>query len=890
MIQKVAIILCLLGLLSLHASAEPVQQEIERAQQLNDQAVDLYAQGKYQKAIALLQQSLEIRERLLGDEDTSVFASVNLLAFLYDSSGQFEKAVSFYQRAILISEKSNDSDVRQSLPWGYELLAKLYLKMGLYEKALPLFQLSLDIVGISFREEHPSLVAAKMRNLAEIYRTLGQYEKALNYYQQSLVIEEKDDPESFNVASSLEGLADTHLEMGQIEKSAPLYRRILEIRKKLLYPDQAASINNLAVAYVALGQYEQALPLYKKALAINESQEDIDPANAATSFTNLASLYMDMGKYEEAISHYQQAYRIALFARIPDSLKLSQFNLGNLYIKRGNTSAAIFFLKGAVNTMQGIRFESRGMDKALQKSLLNTNETIYNRLIDLLVDAGRLPEAQQVMSMLKEDEYFEFVRRDAHADVRGTHMNYIAAERPFADRLGKLGNDRAKLVDELNALNKQTKLGLTKEQKQRRDRIQAGLAKISKQFDALLSDLPQQLSATNQRPRVAVAKKNTDQLQATITSLGHGAVLLQYLVTEKGVRILVTTPHALLARESVIPAKELNRKIALFRQALQNPDRDPRLLGQELYQLLIAPIAEDLKRADARTLMLSLDGSLRYLPIAALYDGKSYLAEHYSLAMYTEVAKENLRTRPESNWRVAGLGVTRKIGEFKALPSVQQELGGIIRSPSDMALSGVLPGDIYLDGDFTQARFHDVLNRAYPVLHIASHFVLIPGTEAQSFLLLGDGAQLSLADIRSGGWKFNSVDLMTLSACETGLGGGRDANGREIEGFGVLAQKQGAKGVLATLWKVEDQSTAILMQAMYRARQEEHLTKADALREAQLALLSGHHTQPTHFRTTSTNNGVAQGAADAPAYTPDPDKPFAHPYYWAPFILMGNWL
>jgi CHAT domain-containing protein len=95
----------------------------------------------------------------------------------------------------------------------------------------------------------------------------------------------------------------------------------------------------------------------------------------------------------------------------------------------------------------------------------------------------------------------------------------------------------------------------------------------------------------------------------------------------------------------------------------------------------------------------------------------------------------------------------------------------------------------------------------------------------RGFLVLGDGKQLSLADIRTGGWKFNSVDLMTLSACETGLGGGKDANGREIEGFGVLAQRQGAKGVLATLWPVADQSTAIFMQELYRSRQEKHLTK-----------------------------------------------------------------
>jgi CHAT domain-containing protein len=101
------------------------------------------------------------------------------------------------------------------------------------------------------------------------------------------------------------------------------------------------------------------------------------------------------------------------------------------------------------------------------------------------------------------------------------------------------------------------------------------------------------------------------------------------------------------------------------------------------------------------------------------------------------------------------------------------------------------------------------------------------------------------------------VDLLTLSACDTGLGGGRDAQGREIEGLGVIAQQQGAKAVLATLWPVADQSTATLMADMYKQRQDKSLTKIEALRQAQISLLS----QPK----------------------------YSHPFYWAPFILMGNW-
>jgi CHAT domain-containing protein len=141
--------------------------------------------------------------------------------------------------------------------------------------------------------------------------------------------------------------------------------------------------------------------------------------------------------------------------------------------------------------------------------------------------------------------------------------------------------------------------------------------------------------------------------------------------------------------------------------------------------------------------------------------------------------------------------------------------------------------------------------------------VFRPGNEASSFLLLGDGDKLTLSRIRQDRFDFSRVDLVTLSACETGVGGGDKAGGEEVEGLGAVVQKQGAKGVIATLWPVADESTGQLMQHFYRLRDVEKLSKAAALKQAQLRLLQAE----------------AGGASR-----------FAHPFYWAPFILMGNWL
>jgi CHAT domain-containing protein len=364
-----------------------------------------------------------------------------------------------------------------------------------------------------------------------------------------------------------------------------------------------------------------------------------------------------------------------------------------------------------------------------------------------------------------------------------------------------------------------------------------------------------------------------------------------------------------LAREVPLPVADLRRKVGALREQLaavrvQNPPPDPRPLAHELYQLLIGPIAPDLRAAQAQTLLWSLDGVLRYLPLAVLYDGEHYLVEHYNLVVFTPASQTRLKDRPQMQWRALGLGVSRAHAQFPALPGVVNELQGIIRDVASPTNTGVLPGTIKLDEAFTAPEMRAALRQGYPVVHIASHFHLQPGDETASFLLLGDGAHLSLAQLQTWPAVFGGVDLLTLSACNTATGG-TGADGQEVEGFGVLAQRQGAKAVLAALWPVEDVSTQEVMQTFYRLRvTQPGLSKAEALRQAQLRLLTGqgpHDTAPGPAPQLSSGGpspearqdrglDLVQGpAAPRPSWALPRPGSYTHPYFWAPFILIGNW-
>jgi len=326
-------------------------------------------------------------------------------------------------------------------------------------------------------------------------------------------------------------------------------------------------------------------------------------------------------------------------------------------------------------------------------------------------------------------------------------------------------------------------------------------------------------------------------------------------------------------------------KIDTFLEQLNDQDSDPRRLGSYFYEKIISPIKDQLIKDEAETLVLVMHGPLRYLPPAAFYNqqDKKWLAEEYSLIMFTDASRTNMATERKPSWSITAFGSRNGYKNLPPLSYVTEEISALVSSAGDgcylknkdgdqKATDGLLPGECLIDDKFVVPAFYQGLARDYNVAHIATHFVLDENEPEQSYLLLGQEQLLTLSAFQQASPQLNHLDLITFSACQTGRGLTKQGTGREIENLGTLAQKMGARSVLASLWLVDDESTKELMIAFYQAR-EQGRSKAHALREAQLRFLTGQI------------EGHSKGIPSDELY-----EGWRHPYYWAPFILMGNWI
>jgi CHAT domain-containing protein/uncharacterized protein HemY len=852
-----------------------IQQAIELSRTLHDlagEAKGLHNMGfsyfsfeEYRKAIEFYDLALPIR-RAAGDL-TGEGATLFGLGQASDALNQYDKALEYYRQALEIFGHTGDnqraSRVASAMGGDYKSLSRYADALAFYDRAFVLA---------------PENEANVLLQVGNVYETLSQYRLALESYNRSQAI-----AHNYNTTDSEGHIARL---IGVVYEDLRAYSTALQFLGRALTIAtargdtdlEAATRKELGRVYMLMGRYSSAHEYFERALRIYE--EIPEPKNVAGALCNLGDVYVELKQYDLAIESYDRALPYARQTNVRNYEADGLDGIAQTLRKMGNAPLAIAFAKMGINVLQSIRADNRDLERTLQNSYREGIENRYRVLAGWLTDAGRLPEAEQVLGLLKGEEFFRYLgRRDGGAEK----LDLTPRESEWLATCERLGGGVAEVSTKRDELRKIAPADLTNEQKAEFARLDDSLGQAKQAFLKFIVGVAQNYRAGTDIGNRLREIKGALEIQRALEELPKRAAAIYTLSTGNSVRIILTLPGGVpIVRQASrqIAAKELNEKIRRFRELLTDPRFDPRADGADLYDLLVRPIERDLVAGKAEVLMWSLDGALRYLPLAALYDRQTgkFLIEKASVCLFLPDRVEELTDNPKSG-SAAGFGVSERETvrgfTFPALPSVAGEIA---------AVKSAFGGTVYdLDDQFTSRSFREGLHTQPRIVHVATHFHLAPGDDQSSFLLLGAGQTLTMAQIDDfPDDTFASVDTLTLSACQTGLGG----DGREVESFARIAQRLGASSVIASLWSVSDESTAQLMGEFYHLRKTAG-TKLEALRQAQLEMLRG-AIGGTGSVAVRSEIGKSPAAARAKLWPAELPR-FSHPYYWAPFVLTGNW-
>ncbi|MEL6939204.1 MAG: CHAT domain-containing protein [Cyanobacteria bacterium J06598_1] len=329
------------------------------------------------------------------------------------------------------------------------------------------------------------------------------------------------------------------------------------------------------------------------------------------------------------------------------------------------------------------------------------------------------------------------------------------------------------------------------------------------------------------------------------------AAVVYPIILSDRIEILVSLPGQPLQQFTTpISPSELAQTIADWRRTLEKPFTAPegKVLGQTLYQWLIEPMQSALVKADVKTLAFVLEGELRNVPLAALYDGAHYLIEDYEIVLSPGLQLLGPRALQDTRSTALLAGLTQPRHGFSALSHVETEL---------QTAHGLINSRLLLNEDFTTQRLAQQISGSnQPIVHLATHGQFSSNLD-ETFILAWDrpiqvvemSALLKAGDLN----RRDPIELLILSACETAAGDARAALG-----LAGVALQSGTRSTLASLWTIDDASSAFFIDQFYQHLNQPHTSKADALRQSQLALLQ------------------------------NPD--YRHPRYWSAYVLVGNWL
>jgi CHAT domain-containing protein/Tfp pilus assembly protein PilF len=891
-----------------HDGLETAREALgEAAKELNRTGVAFYKAGKLRRAASTFKEACQFaRDAEIGDKEFSLM--LKNTGDAYHDLAQFDKALQCYQEARAIRERCADlrgeGEALHHIGAVYQNLGNLQEALGYFHKALDRRRKAGDRPG----EE------ATLNNIGLVYHILGDTDKALRIYEECLAIV-RDLGNRASEATTLNNIGGAYNEMGRLDEALRYYQESILIRREI--GDRRGEIHthgNLSAIYDRLGQPEQAFSSAREALRI--AKETNNPRYEASALHSLGATFMLQEKSSEALACFDEALAIRRKLGVRQDEAATLTNLAVLYEALGHSDEATTHLEQAVQIIEGKRSEL--LDDEMRSSYFTTMQHIYRLQVSLSVKKGQIAPAFHAAEQGKARALMDLLA-EAHADIR-QGLDPVLRE------------EEQRLLLAQSTLRQKLKNPPVSTDEQQDPLLIAQLEHQQRELERAYQI--NQAEIRRRSPRYAALTQpetwKLDRIQGEL--LDENTALLEYVLSEQACFLFVVLNE--VVQVFVLPprdeietkARELRKAVISDQQRslpgfeMYDQNRYPHAF--ELYQALIKP-AEDLIRH--KQLLIVADGELHYLPFALLlteppkpslggqdaeapnttaestsvtsdsrkkaaltFADLPFLIRRHSIvyspsASVAGFLKQEHRKQARS-WRQSLAAFADPLvpeenqDAFPLLPNSRYEIASIASLieesprlyPVENGQADSYDGQSIILRLGNQATKDTVLARFNPqtdpqptrFVHFATHSLLDDMRPQFSGLLFSPGSD------GNSFWHtfeiFNAripADLVVLSGCETALG--KMVGGEGLVGLTRAFFYAGTTSICASLWMVKDRSTKDFMTSFYRhllndVREDGFpVDKAEALRQAQLDSIN-----------------VAGKAA--------------HPFYWAPFTLIGN--
>jgi len=818
---------------------EIVVQETRDAQSLLQTGREYYDGGRYAEAAKVWSEAAQSFEKQ-GDR-LNTAKTLSYLSLAYQEMGEWELAEKSINTSLEILQETPDSTA--VLAQAINTKGSLQLSKGETETALNSWEKAEEIYT---QLEDKIGVLGTQINQAQALQNLGLYRRAaqmLEKVNEQLLTE----PDSAVKATGLRSLGVALQVVGDLEKSQEILKQSLAISEELnLVQDASATLFSLGNTTKALGEKETALAYYQQAAAtapntLGKVEAQLNELSLLIETENWQEVEALLPEIEANIAKISTS-RGAVYARVNLAENILRYGRKT---NQNKTQASAQILAKAVQQAKEIQ------DQRAESYALGTLGKVYEET-NQFTEAKQLTEQalQIAQGINATDISYQWQWQlgrilKAEGDLKGA----IAAETEAVNSLQAIKNDLVAINPDVQFSFQETVepvyrdlVGLlltpqdgeiTQENLQQARQVVESLqlAELDNFFrEACLNAQPKQIDEIDNKAAVFYPIVLADRLAVIVSIPGQQ---LKHYETDLSQSEIENTLEDLL--------KYLN-------PYLSNTTRIN--LSEQVYDWIIRPAEADLAANGIETLVFVNDGVLRNLPMGALYDGSQYLVEKYNLAITPGLQLLVSQSLTQEQIKAVTAGVSEGTQGFIPLPGVKEELNNIGTI--------VATADVLLNQDFTKENLETQINNSSSqIVHLATHGQFSSNPEDTFVITWDEKIQVkdfqNILQVRELG-ESSAIELLVLSACQTAAGDKRAALG-----LAGMAVRSGARSTLATLWSVNDESTAMLMTKFYQElAQVENESKAEALRQAQL--------------------GLVQSAE------------YNHPFYWAPFVLVGNWL